>query len=64
MGIKEQNKQILSVKISSQIYYQLKSQISKGKVSEFVEQTLRERFAKEDQRLELAYKEISQDQQR
>jgi phage gp45-like len=57
-------KQVLSVKIDSRLYRQLKSQVGKGKISEFVEITLAEKLEQKNQELELAYKEISQDKER
>ncbi|MCE8162797.1 MAG: hypothetical protein I3273_01480 [Candidatus Moeniiplasma glomeromycotorum] len=63
-SLKEQSKQVLSVKITIQLYKQLKTQIGKGKISEFVEKTLTEKLAEKDQELELAYKEISRDKNR
>ena len=57
-------KQTLSVKINAQLYQQLKVQIGKGKISEFVEKTLIEKLAEKDKELEIAYKEISQDKNR
>lgn len=57
-------KQTLSVKINTQLYQQLKVQIGKGKISEFVEKTLTEKLAEKDKGLELAYKEIAQDKER
>ena len=57
-------KQTLSVKINTQLYQQLKVQIGKGKISEFVEKTLAEKLAEKDKELEMAYKEISQDKSR
>ena len=57
-------KQTLSVKINIQLYQQLKVQIGKGKISEFVEKTLTEKLAEKDKELEMAYKEISQDKNR
>ena len=41
-------KQTLSVKINTQLYQQLKVQIGKGKISEFVEKTLTEKLAEKD----------------
>lgn len=57
-------KQVLSVKINAHLYQQLKTQIGKGKLSQFVEKTLSDKLAEKDQELELAYKEISQDKER
>jgi hypothetical protein len=57
-------KQTLSVKINTQLYQQLKVQIGKGKISEFVKKTLTEKLAEKDKELEMAYKEISQDKSR
>lgn len=59
-----ESKQVLSVKINTQLYQQLKTQIGKGKISEFVERTLTEKLAEKDKELELAYKEIAQDKKR
>ncbi|CAI2196247.1 14504_t:CDS:1, partial [Funneliformis geosporum] len=52
------------VKINTQLYQQLKTQIGKGKISEFVEKTLTEKLEQKEQELELAYKEIAQDKKR
>ncbi|CAJ0844943.1 9091_t:CDS:2 [Entrophospora sp. SA101] len=47
------SKQVLSAKINTHFYQQLKSQIGKGKISEFVERTRTEKLAqKEQDRLE------------
>jgi hypothetical protein len=59
-----ESKQVLSVKINTQLYQQLKTQIGKGKISEFVEKTLTEKLQQKEQELELAYKEITQDKKR
>ena len=63
-SLKEQSKQVLSVKINIRLYQQLKSQIGKGKISEFVERTLTEKLVQKEQELELAYQEIAQDKKR
>ena len=57
-------KQTLSVKITTQLYRQLKVQIGKGKISEFVEKTLNEKLRQKEQASELAYKEIAYDKKR
>nr|CAG8601548.1 13489_t:CDS:2 [Entrophospora candida] len=62
--VAEQSKQALSVKINTQLYQQLKNQIGKGKISEFVERTLTEKLAQKEQELESAYQEIAQDKKR
>lgn len=59
-----EGKQVLSVKINTQLYQQLKTQIGKGKISEFVERTLSEKLEQKELELEQAYKEISQDKER
>ena len=46
-SLKEESKQILSVRINIQLYQQLKTQIGKGKISDFVERTLSEKLATE-----------------
>jgi hypothetical protein len=63
-SLKEQSKQVLSVKINTHLYQQLKSQIGKGKISKFVEKTLTEKLTEKDKELEMAYKEIFQDKER
>jgi hypothetical protein len=57
-------KQTLSIKITNQLYHQLKKEIGKGKISEFVEKALTEKLTEKDKELELAYKEIAQDKSR
>ncbi|RHZ35183.1 hypothetical protein [endosymbiont GvMRE of Glomus versiforme] len=59
-----ESKQVLSVKINTQLYQQLKTQIGKGKISEFVERTLTEKLEQKDQEPEIAYKEIARDKKR
>ena len=59
-----EGKQVLSIKINIQLYQQLKTQIGKGKISQFVEETLREKLEKKELELEQAYKEIAQDKER
>lgn len=57
-------KQTLSIRINTQLYQQLKSEIGKGKISEFVEKTLTEKLSQKEQELELVYQEIAQDKNR
>ena len=59
-----EGKQVLSIKINIQLYQQLKTQIGKGKISQFVEETLMEKLGQKELELEQAYKEISQDKER
>jgi len=59
-----ESKQVLSVKINTQLYQQLKAQIGKGKISDFVEKTLTEKLEQKELELEQAYKEIAQDKGR
>jgi hypothetical protein len=63
-SLKEQSKQVLSIKINTQLYQQLKTQIGKGKISQFVEETLMEKLEQKELELEQAYKEIAQDKER
>ena len=57
-------KQTLSIRINAQLYQQLKSEIGKGKISEFVEKILTEKLSQKEQELELVYQEIAQDKNR
>ena len=57
-------KQTLSIRINAQLYQQLKNEIGKGKISEFVEKTLTEKLSQKEQELKLAYQGISQDKNR
>ena len=59
-----EGKQVLSIKINIRLYQQLKTQIGKGKISQFVEETLMEKLGQKELELEQAYKEISQDKER
>ena len=52
-----ESKQVLSVKINTQLYQQLKTQIGKGKISAFVEKTLTKQLATEKKNLGRAYQE-------
>ena len=59
-----EGKRVLSVKINIQLYQQLKTQIGKGRISQFVEETLLEKLKQKELELEQAYKEITQDKER
>ena len=59
-----EGKQVLSVKINTQLYQQLKTQIGKGRISQFVEETLVEKLKQKELELEQAYQEIAQDKER
>lgn len=51
-------KQMLSVKIDASIYQQLKSEISKGNISRFVEKAVANELGKHDSKLEREQKEF------
>jgi hypothetical protein len=53
-----ESKQVLSVKINTQLYQQLKTQIGKGKISEFVEKAIVKELGEHDNKLEREQKEF------
>ena len=55
------DRQTLSIKINTQLYQQLKTQVAKGKIIKSGEKTLTEKLQQRNQELELTYKEIVQD---
>lgn len=50
-------KQSLNVKLNSEIYYQLKSEIGKGKISVFVENLIVKELNSSDKKVEREYRE-------
>ena len=54
------DKQILSVKIDATLYYQLRSEIGKGKVSGFVEKAIAKELGNYEEKLVREQKEFQQ----
>ena len=57
-------KQVLSVKLDINLYWQLKSEVGKGKISRFVENLIAKELNYQDQKLAQEYQEASQDKKR
>ena len=57
-------KQVLSVKLDINLYWQLKSEVGKGKISRFVENLIAQELNKQDQKLAQEYQEAAQDKNR
>ena len=50
-------KQSLTIKINSTIYHQLKSDVGKGKISEFIEDLITKELGTSEKRIEQEYRE-------
>jgi hypothetical protein len=59
-----ENKKTLSITLNGNLYQKLQTEIGKGKISQFVEETISEKLIQQEQLLESAYREISQDKNR
>ena len=57
-------KQVVSVKLDINLYWQLKSEVGKGKISRFVENLIAQELNKQDQKLAQEYQEAAQDKNR
>lgn len=57
-------KQVLSVKLDINLYWQLKSEVGKGKISRFVENLIAQELNKQDQKLAQEYQAAAQDKKR
>ena len=54
-----EGKQVLSVKINTQLYQQLKTQIGKGKISQFIKKVVEKELKKTDKKsLKAAYQAL------
>lgn len=58
------SKKTLSITLNSNLYQKLQNEVGKGKISQFVEETISDRLNQQEQSLENAYREISQDKNR
>lgn len=56
--------QTLSIKISSDIYRQLKDEVGKGKISKFIEKLVARELSMQDKKLAQEYQEAAQDKKR
>lgn len=57
-------KQVVSVKLDVNLYWQLKSEVGKGKISRFVENLIARELNKQDQKLAQEYQEAARDKNR
>ncbi len=57
-------KQVLSVKLDINLYWKLKSEVGKGKISRFVENLIAQELNKQDQKLAQEYQEAAKDKNR
>jgi len=57
-------KQVLSVKLDINLYWKLKSEVGKGKISRFVENLIAQELNKQDQKLAQEYQESAKDKNR
>jgi post-segregation antitoxin (ccd killing protein) len=57
-------KQVVSVKLDMDLYWQLKSEVGKGKISRFVENLISQELNKQDQKLAQEYQEAAKDKNR
>ena len=57
-------RQVLSVKISNNLYWQLKNEVGRGKISYFIEQLVDKELNLREQKLAKEYQEASQDKKR
>jgi len=57
-------KQVLSVKLDINLYWQLKSEVGRGKISRFVENLIAQELNKQDQVLAREYQVAAQDKKR
>ncbi len=57
-------KQVLSVKLDINLYWQLKSEVGKGKISRFVENLIAQELNKQDQKLAQEYQAAANDKNR
>ncbi|HVH95806.1 MAG TPA: hypothetical protein VM682_02535 [Bacillus sp. (in: firmicutes)] len=62
--ITNMEKQVLSVKLDMNLYWQLKSEVGKGKISRFVEGLIARELNKQDQKLAQEYQEAAKDKKR
>ena len=63
-NISQQPKQVLSIKIDSNLYQQLKTDIGKGRISRFVERLIAQELNFQEQKLAQEYQEAAKDKKR
>jgi uncharacterized protein YeaC (DUF1315 family) len=59
-----ESKRTLSVKITENLYQRLQSAVGKGKISNFIEVTVKEKLTKQEQALAREYQEAWQNKNR
>jgi predicted CopG family antitoxin len=57
-------KQVVSIRISPQVYHRLKSEVGRGKVSAFIEKLITQELQNQDQKLAQEYQAAAQDKKR
>jgi len=60
----ESRKRTLSIKITTNLYQRLHSEVGKGNISHFIETTVSERLTKQEQELAHEYQEAWQNKKR
>ena len=63
-NISPQPKQVLSIKIDTNVYQQLKTDIGTGRISRFVERVIAYELNYQDQKLAQEYQEAAKDKNR
>lgn len=59
-----QSKQVVSIRLSPQVYQQLKSEIGRGRISAFIEKLITQELKTQEQKLAQEYQAASQDRRR
>ena len=57
-------KQVVSIRISPNLYQQLKSEVGRGRISAFIEKLIAKELHDQEQKLAQEYQEASQDKSR
>jgi hypothetical protein len=57
-------KQVVSIRISPQVYQQLKSEVGRGRISAFIEKLITQELQNQEQKLAQEYQEASRDRKR
>lgn len=57
-------KQVVSIRISPQVYQQLKSEVGRGRISAFIEKLITQELQNQEQKLAQEYQEAAQDKKR
>ena len=57
-------KQVVSIRITPQVYQQLKSEVGRGRVSAFIERLITQELQNQEQKLAQEYQAAAQDKKR